>query len=140
MQTFAIKPVRPESGFTISIIDRCPYFRIPLELEFNNNGIAAGLLPKLGNNAILNKNQGARWTITGADVHVFYPQNHHVALITEATDSGNLELVTAIPGVENLNECWSNSQDDLYSLAAAEILEKCLLWNYRNALKKWRLV
>jgi len=140
VQTFAIKPVRPEGGFTISIIDGCPCFRIPLELEFNNNGIAAGLLPKLGNNAILNKNQGARWTITGADVHVFYPQDHRVTLITEVKDSGDLDLVTAIPGVENLNECWSNSQDDLYSLAAAEILEKCLLWNYRNALEKWRLI
>ena len=140
VQTFAIKPVRPEGWFTISIIDGCPCFRIPLELEFNNNGIAVGLLPKLGNNAILNKNQGARWTITGADVHVFYPQDHRVTLITEVKDSGDLDLVTAIPGVENLNECWSNSQDDLYSLAAAEILEKCLLWNYRNALEKWRLI
>ena len=109
MQTFAIKPLRTAHGFPICSFNGCSCFRIPLELVLNKNEIAEALLAKLGNNAKLNKNQGTRWTITGADIQVFYPQSHCVTLVTEETDSGDLDLVTAIPGVENLNECWSNS-------------------------------
>eukprot|EP00980_Cylindrotheca_fusiformis_P001171 scaffold321_cov95-Cylindrotheca_fusiformis.AAC.12 len=140
MQTFAIRPLRPTNGFPICSFDDCLCYRIPLELVLNENGIAQALLAKLGKSAVLNRNQGTRWTITGADVRVFYPQSRRVTLVTEKTDSGSLDLVTAIPGLENLNECWSNSQDDLYTLAEAELLEKCLLWNYENALESWRLV
>eukprot|EP00978_Attheya_sp_CCMP212_P011628 scaffold28784_cov53-Attheya_sp.AAC.5 len=116
-------------------------------LEETANNETTGKLPyekwesKNGewNNAALNRHQGTRWTISGADVQVYqHLQNRRVTLVTEETDNGAPVLVTAIPGVENLNECWSNSQDDLYKLEAAEVMEKCLLWNYQNALESWR--
>lgn len=139
VQTFAMRPSRPSNGFPICRIGDCPCYKIPLELVLNNNEIANALLTKLGNNAALREHQDSRWTISGADVAIYHPQNRRVTLVTEKDDDGTV-LVTAIPGVEDLNECWSNSPDDLYTVEAAEILEKCLLWNYQNALDSWMLL
>ena len=66
-----------------------------------------------------------------------YPTGRRLKLVTEETDNGVLSLVMGIPGVSDLSLCWSNSPTDLYSVEAAEILEKCLLWNYENALRMW---
>ena len=60
-------------------------------------------------------------------------------LVAESTDEeeGPVDLVTAIPGVDDLSQCWSHSEDDPLSLEAAEVLEKCLQWNYNNAVDIW---
>lgn len=105
----------------------------------NVNEIAVALLRNLGKNTALHKHPNARWTITGADVRIFYPWSRPLELTRESTDDGSSVLVTAIPGVDDLKDSWSNSADDLYTLESAEILEKCLLWNYENALESWRL-
>lgn len=140
VQTFSIRPLRPDSGFPICHIGDCICYKVPLELVLNNNEIADALLSKLGNHAALRKHEDSRWTISGADVAIYHPQNKRVTLVTEKDNDDSTVIVTAIPGVEDLNECWSNSPDDLYAVEAAEILEKCLLWNYQNALKSWRLL
>lgn len=134
-QTFAIRPLRPPAGFSVSNLNGCQCYRIPLELVLNATEIADGLLTRhLGPNASINKS-GTRWTITGADVRIFYPCNRPIELEVEDDDS----LVTAIPGVDNLSQCWSNSPESLLELQAAEVLEKCLQWNYENALATWRV-
>ena len=139
-QTFAIRPLRPSNGYSICRIGDCACYRIPLELVLNDNEIAGALLTKLGNNADLRKHQDDRWTISGADVAIYHPQNRRVTLVTERDDGDSTILVTAIPGVKDLNDCWSNSPGELYTVEAAEILEKCLLWNYQNALESWMLL
>ena len=103
-----------------------------------NNDKAEALLAKLGNNAQLHETTGHRWTIDGADVRIFYPQNRRVELVIESNDGdGQIDFVTEVPGVTNLSECWSWSGQNPFSLEAAEVLEKCLLWNYENALDTW---
>lgn len=136
-QTFAIRPLRPENGYATSTVYGKPCYKIPLELVLNVKEIADALISKLGNNAALHRHDGnRRWTIDGSDVTVYYPQGR-VTLRTEETDNGTLSLVTSIPGVKDLNDCWSNSRTELYSVEAAEVMEKCLLWNYQNALESW---
>lgn len=102
------------------------------------NEIAVALQRNLGKNTALHRHPNARWTIAGADVRIFYPRSRSLELTRESTDGGSV-LVTTIPGVDDLRECWSNSADDLYTLESGEILEKCLLWNCENALESWRL-
>lgn len=138
-QSFAIRPIRSAGAFSICKFEDCFCYRIPLELVLNRNEIADSLLSKLGKMASLNKHPTGRWTITGDDVRIFYPQNRRITLTREEADNGDSVLVTAIPGVDDLNECWSNTVDDLYSLESAEVLEKCLLWNYQNAIESWSL-
>lgn len=65
--------------------------------------------------------------------------DRRVTLVTEYPD-GTTVLVTSLSGVENLEKCWSISPNNQYTLESAEILEKCLLWNYQNALESWRAV
>ena len=108
-------------------------------MVLNVNEIAEGLLSRLGSNAVLNRHPDRRWTIAGTDVCIFYPRDRRLTLEMESLDDGSSVLVSAIPGVDNLEDCWSNSADDLYTVEAAEVLEKCLLWNYQNALESWRL-
>ena len=140
VQSFAIRPLRnANTEFSTCIIDECHYYIIPLELVFNRNEIAEAILNKLEKGAALYKYPNDRWTISGADVQIFYPKNNKNTLVTEESEDGDTILVTAIPGVDDLSECWSNSAN-LYEVEAAEILEKCLLWNYQNALQSWRLV
>ena len=115
-------------------------YKIPLELVLNVNEIADALISKLGNDAVLHKHNDRRWTIDGSDVAVYHPRGRRVSLTTEETDNGTLSLVTGIPGVEDLNDCWSNSPTNLHSVEAAEIMEKCLAWNHQNALQSWSLV
>ena len=139
-QTFAIKPLRPENGYAVCTIADIQCYKIPLELVLNVNEIADTLISKLGNDAVLHKHNDRRWTIDGSDVAVYHPRGRRVSLTTEETDNGTLSLVTGIPGVEDLNDCWSNSPTNLYSVEAAEIMEKCLVWNHQNALQSWSLV
>lgn len=139
-QTFAIRPLRPADGFLTCDVGNCPCYKIPLELVLNENGIADAFLTRLGKNAALTKNQDTRWTIAGTDVKIFYPRQRPLKLVTEKTDDNTTLLVTAIPGVGDIKKCWSNSETDLYTVEAAEVLEKCLLWNYNNALEDWRLL
>ena len=47
------------------------------------------------------------------------------------------ELGTAVPGVTDLSDCWSNSSQNRLSLEATKILEKYLWWNYEEALRIW---
>ena len=55
-------------------------------------------------------------------------------------DKGNNVLVSAIPGVDDLAAgCWLNSTNDLYTVEATKVMEKCLLWNNQNALESWKL-
>lgn len=136
-QTFAIRPVRPDAGYSVCEFKGTSCYRIPVELVLNVNEIGDALLRNLGNNATLHKPADSRWTINGTDVHIFYPQNRRVRLMTETADDGSPVLIKAIPGVTELQACWSNSESDLYTLEAAEVLEKCLLWNYANALENW---
>lgn len=137
-QVFAIRPNRPDGGFRTCEIEGVICYEIPLELIVNENDKAEALLAKLGNNSQLHKKTSDRWTIDGADVRVFYPQNRRVELVAEPTDDdGPIDLVTAVPGVNNLSECWSQSDQNPLSLEAAEVLEKCLFWNYENALDTW---
>ena len=53
-------------------------------------------------------------------------------------DDGTTEQVfeNKVPGVDNLGTCWSVR--DGQSLEAAEVLEKCLLWNYNVTMETWR--
>ena len=138
-QTVAFRPLRSEPGFLIVDLRGTSCYRIPLELVFNVNEVARPLLGRLGNNASIDKSND-RWTITGTDVCIFYPRERPLTLLTESTDEGDTVLVSAIPGVNDLAAgCWSNSTNDLYTVEAAEVLEKCLLWNYQNALESWQL-
>jgi len=139
-QTFAIRPLRPVNGYTTCTVADVQCYKIPLELVLNVNEIGETLLTKLGKNAALHKHNGSRWTIDGSDVTVYHPTGRRVFLKTEQTDNGSLSLVTGIPGLEDLNDCWSNSPTNSYDVEAAEIMEKCPLWNYQNALKSWSLV
>jgi hypothetical protein len=140
IQTFAIMSLRPVKGYGTCIVADVQCYRIPLELVLNVNEIGETLLTKLRKNAALHKHSGSRWTIDGPDVTVYHPKGRRVSLKTEETDNGTRSLVTAIPCVDDLNDCWSNSPSNLYSVEAAELMEKCLLWNYQNALEKWSLV
>lgn len=128
-QTFAIKPLRLDNGYAMCTIADIQCYKI--------NEIADTLISKLRNDAVLHKHNDRRWTIDGSDVAVYHPKGRRVSLTIEETDNGTLSLVTGIPGVEDLNDCWSNSPTNLYSVEAAEIMEKCLIWNHHNALQSW---
>ena len=56
-----------------------------------------------------------------------------MTLTKEEAENGASVLATAIPGVDDLNECWSNSPDDLHSLESAEVLEE--ITNLSNQLE-----
>ena len=104
-------------------------YEIPLELVLNQNDKAEGLLAKLGKNCQLNRRTNGRWTIDGADMRIYYPKNRRVPLVAELPDNEGgeptIELVTSVPGVTDLLECWSSQLDqNLLSLEAAEVLEK----------------
>ena len=92
-----------------------------MELSKCFGGLEVGMISTI--------NSGSRWTIDGPDVTVYHPKGRRVSLKTEETDKGTRSLVTAIPCVDDLNDCWSNSPSNLYSVEAAELMEKCLLWN-----------
>ena len=82
----------------------------------------------------LHKNLPAgRWTINGSDVKILYPLDRRIStLLAESTDDdeeGPVDLVTAIPLVNYISECWSYSEQHPLSVEVAEVLEKCLLWN-----------
>ena len=139
-QTFAIRPLRPDNGYVTCTNADTQCYKIPLELVLNSNEIGETLLTKLGKNAVLHKHNDRHWTIDGSDVAVYHPTDRQVSLTTEETDNGTRSLVTGIPGVEDLNDCWSNSPTSMYSVEAAEIMEKCLMWNHQNALQSWSLV
>ena len=138
-QVFALRPKRPDDGFRTCEIEGVFCYEIPLELVLNQNDKAEGLLAKLGKNCQLNRRTSGRWTIDGADVRIYYPQNRRVQLVAEFSDNEGepIDLVTSVPGVTNLSECWSLLDQNPLSLEAAEVLEKCLLWNYKNALDTW---
>lgn len=143
-QTFAIKPLRNQGGYSVAQFDEVDCYEIPLEIVINDNTKAEAMLAHLQNHAQLNRNENERWTITGADVRVFCPRNRPVDLTVEAADQHAqnmpLELITAIPGLHDLSDCWSNSPQNILSLKAAEILEKCLCWNYEEALRTWSML
>jgi hypothetical protein len=137
---FAIKPLQNQGGYSIARIDGVDCYEIPLEIVINDNTKAEPMLPRLQNHVELNRNENKRWTITGAQVRLFYPTNRRIDLISEPEQpAANMtpELVTAVPGVNDLSDCWSNSPENLLSLEAAEIMEKCLRWNYEEALRSW---
>jgi len=139
-QKFAILPLRPPNGYATCTFAGEDCYKILLQLVLNDQSIGDALLARLGKNAALCKGSGrsdGRWTIVGSDVRVYHPKGRRVTLRTEETDNGTPLLVTCIPGVENLDQCWSNSPSNLYCVEAAEILEKCLLANYQNALDLW---
>jgi len=137
-QVFALKPKRSGGRFRSVEFDGVQCYEIPLEVVLNQNEKAEALLAKLGKSSELHKNSTDRWTIDGADVRIFYPTNRRIKLVAEETDNdGPIDLVTSIPGVSNLSECWSQSESHPLSIEAAEILEKCLLWNYNSALQQW---
>ena len=125
-QVFALRPKRPDDGFHTCEIEGVVCYEIPLELIVNQNDKAEGLLAKLGKNCQLNKRTNGRWTIDGADVRIYYPKNRRVQLVSELPDNDGepIDLVTSVPGVTNLSECWSQSDQNLLSLEAAEVLEK----------------
>lgn len=138
VQAVAIRPKRPDDGFRTCEFEGVLCYEIPLELIVYQNDKAEALLAKLGNNSQLHRNATTRWTIDGADVRIFYPKSRWVVLVAEPTEDMHLDLVTAVPGVTDLSECWSQAADtNPLSLEAAEVLEKCLLWNYENALVAW---
>ena len=113
-QTFAIRPLRPPSGYQTTTLAGQVGYKIPLELILNVNDIGEGLLSRLGSNAALDRQDGRRWTISGADVALHYPTGRRLKLVTEETDNGVLSLVMGIPGVSDLSLCWSNSPTDLH--------------------------
>lgn len=140
VQTFAIRPLRNHDRYSNAVIDDVECYEIPLEIVINDNTKAEPLLARLENHAQLNRNENERWTITGAEVRLFYPRNRRIDLIPEVEQHAEnmaRELVTAVPGVNNLSDCWSNSPQNLLSLEAAEIMEKCLCWNCEEALRTW---
>lgn len=141
VQTLAMRPLRKPGGYAVVRIEDVDCYEIPLEIVINDNTKAAHVLARLPNHAQLNRKENAHWTITGADVRVHYPRNRRVTLIAEIendfSSQKEIQLVTAIPGVRNLSDCWSNSPEARLSVEAAEILEKCLLWNYEAALSMW---
>jgi hypothetical protein len=140
-RAFTIRPLRSQDGYSIARIDGVDCYEIPLEIVMNDNTKAEPLLTRLQNHVELKRNDNKRWTISGAQLRILYPTNRRIDLISEESEqpAANVtpELVTAVPGVNNLSDCWSNSPENLLSLEAAEIMEKCLLWNYEEALRCW---
>jgi hypothetical protein len=147
VQTIAMRPMRNPKGYSITRIGNVDCFEIPLEIVINDNTKAEPLLKRLRNHAQLHMNESDRWTITGAELRLFYPRNRRVDLVSEVVADGPTAtsvqpplLVSAVPGVSDLSrDCWSNSPQNLFSLEAAEIMEKCLFWNYHNALETWAM-
>eukprot|EP00542_Grammatophora_oceanica_P009931 CAMPEP_0194044448 /NCGR_PEP_ID=MMETSP0009_2-20130614/15916_1 /TAXON_ID=210454 /ORGANISM="Grammatophora oceanica, Strain CCMP 410" /LENGTH=433 /DNA_ID=CAMNT_0038688973 /DNA_START=164 /DNA_END=1462 /DNA_ORIENTATION=+ len=136
VQTIAIRPLRNPNGYAILQIDGVDCYEIQIEIVINDNTKAEPILTRLQNHAQLNRNENERWTIAGADLRLLYPRNRRIDLILDGAEEPT-ELVTAVPGVDDLSDCWSNSPQNLYSLEAAEILEKCLCWNYEEAMQTW---
>ena len=147
VQNFAIRPIRAEGGYSIAqnIVSHdnnvVECYEIPLEIVVNDKVKAEAILARLPKLAKLhNKNYEIRyWTITG--LWLLYPTNRKVDLVAKRGESTSwpTELETAIPGVYDLNDCWSfeTNDNDSLTLEAAEILEKCLCWNYDAALESW---
>lgn len=141
VQTIAMRPLRKTGGYSVVRREDVDCYEIPLEIVMNDNTKAEHVLVRLPNHAQINRKENARWTITGADVRIYYPRNRWVGLIAEVEQEHSqedIQLVTAIPGIKKLSDCWSNSPERPLSLEAAEILEKCLCWNYEAALSMWQ--
>ena len=91
--TQVMRPLRPVNGYgTCTVIADVQCYKICLELVLNVNEIGEILLTKLGENAVLHKDSGSRWTIDGSDITMHHPKGRRVSLKTEETDDGTLSL------------------------------------------------
>ena len=140
--SFTLKPLPRKGKPLYKTVDHNSVlcYEFPLEIVIFDNDKAEALLSHLSNHAQLNRHNTQHWTITGAEVRIFYPRDKLINLVAEEQDgsapAGMMqELVTAIPGVDDLSTCWSNSAAHLLRLEEAEVLEKLLRWNYIDALR-----
>ncbi|CAB9516339.1 hypothetical protein SEMRO_776_G200860.1 [Seminavis robusta] len=138
--SFTFKPLPGKGEPLYRTVDHnsVPCYEIPLEIVIFDNDKMEALLTHLSNYAQLNRHNTRHWTITGAEVRIFYPRDTRINLVAEAKDgsvpAGTTEdLGTAIPGVDDLSTCWSNSVTHRLRLEEAEVLEKLLSWNYVDA-------
>jgi hypothetical protein len=139
-RVLAFRPLRPCNGYKIIQLPNSPerVYEIPLAIVLNDKRKANAVLRRLGNNVEM-KSSGSLITLVGPDLKVCYPTERRVCLKTEDMQcpNGTTEqvFVNKVPGVDDLGTCWSVR--DGQSLEAAEVLEKCLLWNYDEARETW---
>ena len=140
IRKLAFRPIRPDNGYKIAqlpnSVDRV--YEIPLEIVLNEPRKVNAVLRRLGKN-VETKSSGDLFTLFGPDLKVCYPTERRIRVVTEDMqhDDGTTEkvFVNKVPGVDDLGTCWSILDDQ--SLEAAEVLEKCLLWNYNEAMEIW---
>jgi hypothetical protein len=144
VQVLAFKPLRPRNGYKITQLPNSAeiVYEIPIEIVLNDSNKAAALLKRLGN-GVDTKSSSSFVTFVGPDLKVCYPTERWVSIKMEDMQchDGTVKqvFVNKVPGVDDLGTCWSVRHDD-QSLEEAEILEKCLLWNYHKAREIWSLL
>jgi len=114
-------------------------YEIPLEIVLKDSRKANAVLRRLGKNVDMKSSGSSLVTLVGPDLKVCYRTERRVRIELEdmQCDDGTTEqvFVNKVPGVDDLGTC-SFVRDD-QSLEAAEVLEKCLLWNYNEARETW---
>jgi hypothetical protein len=136
----AFNPLRPLDGYKITQLPNSdvPVYEITLEIVLNDTSKGDAVLKRLGNNVEMKSSCG-RVTLVGPDLRVHYPTERwvHIKMEDMQDIDGTTKrvFVNKIPGVDDLGKCWSVRDDQ--SLEAAEVLEKCLLWNFNLALQTW---
>ena len=143
-RVLAFKPQRPCNGYKIVQMPNSTerVYEIPLEIVLNDSNKANAVLRRLGKNVEIKKSSsgGSPVTLVGPDLKVCYPAERRVSIKKEEMQCHGgttaLVFVNKVPGVDDLTTCWSVC-DDGQSLEAAEVLEKCLLWNYKEAIDIW---
>ena len=155
-QVLAFRPLRPCHGYNIvqlplnnSAGQQRDYYEIPLEIVLNDEKKAKAVLSRLGKRVEMKSSSGDRlFTLFGPDLQIYYPTESWVPIIMEDVQCDDDRpkttkqvFVNKVPGVDDLGTCWSvlRSDDDTgqSALEAAEVLEKCLLWNYNDAMERW---
>lgn len=146
VQQLTLRPMRPAEGFSLRTLELHgteQYFEIPLQLVFKDDSKADKWMQRLPNKVILHRPRDKHCYATGLKIYCL--ASRKITLMFEPLQqpdrSMEYELLTAVPGIENLDDCWSIERgNDGVRLLVAEIMEKCLQWNYEQALRMWAQV